>query len=313
MKAILLMKAGGVENLQLSEVDKPSIQNDEVLVATQAISLNPADVKPKYSDQMLNMFFGPNRPLILGWDIAGVVEEVGSAVKHFRPGDRVFGMINFPGVGKAYAEFVAAPAAHLAKMPEGTSFEAAAATTLAALTALQILEGRIKKGDRVLVQGGSGGVGHFGIQIAKAMGAYVITTSSGKNRDFVMSIGADEHIDYQTQAFEEELSNVDFVLDIFGGKVLENSIKVLAEGGTIFSTAARDFSADIQSQIRRLNGTISSILVESSGEDMNTLKGMMEAGTLKPHIYKTFPLAQMAEAHTEVEKGRTVGKIVVTV
>ena len=312
MKAILLEKAGGPENLHLTEVDKPSIKNNEVLVAVKAISLNPADVKPKYVDEMLNSMYGEKRPVILGWDIAGTITQVGTDVTNLKVGDKVFGMVNFPGVGNAYAEFVAAPENHLAIMPETISFEEAAATTLAALTALQILSGRINKGDKVLIQAGSGGVGHFAIQIAKNMGAYVITTSSAKNKDFVLSIGADEHIDYHAQKFEEVLTDIDFVLDTLGGKVLENSVKVLKEGGTLFTTLDKDLPEDANAIVADKNLSINNILVHSSAEDMNTLKGMLENGSLKPNIYKTFAFEDMADAHTEVEKGRTVGKVIVT-
>jgi len=313
MKAIQLMKAGGVENLHLVDIPKPIIKDDEVLVNVKAISLNPADAKPKYVDKMLNMFFGEERPIILGWDIAGTISEIGKDVKNLKVGDDVFGMVNFPGVGNAYAEYVASPAAHLAKMPSNANYKEAAATTLAALTALQILKGKIKKGDKVLIQAGSGGVGHFAIQIAKNMGAFVITTASGKNRDFVLSIGADEHINYHETNFEEVLSEIDFVLDTLGGKVFANSIKVLKKGGTLFTTLDKHIPEDLEKHVKAYDLEISNILVHSSGEDMNELKEMMETGTLKPHIYKTFPLEQMREAHTEIEKGRTVGKIVVTV
>lgn len=311
MKAIVLEKAGGPENLHLAEVAKPSIKDTEVLVAVKAISLNPADVKPKYQDKMLNMMYGEKRPVILGWDIAGTVTEVGADVTNFKVGDKVFGMVNFPGVGNAYAEFVAAPEAHLATMPDNVSFEEAAATTLAALTALQILEGRINKGNKVLIQAGSGGVGHFAIQIAKAMGAFVNTTASAKNSEFVTSIGADNAIDYHTEKFEEILSDIDFVLDTQGGEVLENSVKVLKSGGTAYTTVGMDLD-DLKASAKKENKTVSDILVHSSAEDMNTLKGMLENGSIKPNIYKTFAFEDMAAAHTEVEKGRTVGKVIVT-
>ncbi|MGJ8732053.1 MAG: NADP-dependent oxidoreductase [Cellulophaga sp.] len=312
MKAVLLKQAGGPENLYVDNIDKPSIKENEVLVAVKAISLNPADVKPKYNDEMLGMMYGEERPIILGWDIAGTVTEVGTAVTNFKVGDNVFGMVNFPGVGNAYAEFVAAPETHLAVMPSNVSFTEAAATTLAALTALQILSGKINKGNKVLIQAGSGGVGHFAIQIAKAMGAYVITTASAKNKDFVMSIGADEAIDYHTQNFEDILTDIDFVLDTQGGKVLENSVDVLRKGGTVITTVAPDLSDKKKALAEKENKTVSNILVHSSDQDMNTLKGMLENGEIKPHIYKTFPFEKMADAHTEVEKGRTVGKVVVT-
>ncbi|MEP2240017.1 MAG: NADP-dependent oxidoreductase [Maribacter sp.] len=312
MKAVLLKQAGGPENLYVDNIDKPSIKENEVLVAVKAISLNPADVKPKYNDEMLGMMYGEERPIILGCDIAGTVTEVGTAVTNFKVGDNVFGMVNFPGVGNAYAEFVAAPETHLAVMPSNVSFTEAAATTLAALTALQILSGKINKGNKVLIQAGSGGVGHFAIQIAKAMGAYVITTASAKNKDFVMSIGADEAIDYHTQNFEDILTDLDFVLDTQGGKVLENSVDVLRKGGTVITTVAPDLSDKKKALAEKENKTVSNILVHSSDQDMNTLKGMLENREIKPHIYKTFPFEKMADAHTEVEKGRTVGKVIVT-
>ncbi|WP_458626574.1 NADP-dependent oxidoreductase [Winogradskyella sp. PC D3.3] len=313
MKAILLKQAGGPENLYLTEVQKPSIKDNEVLVATEAISLNPADVKPKYNDNMLSMMYGTKRPVILGWDLAGTVTEIGSAVTNLKVGDKVFGMVNFPGVGNTYAEFVAAPEAHLAVMPNNVSFEEAAATTLAALTALQILSGKINKDDKVLIQAGSGGVGHFAIQIAKSFGAYVITTASAKNKDFVLSIGADEAIDYHTQKFEDILSDIDFVLDTQGGKVLENSVKVLKNGGAVITTVAPDLQEEVKAEAEKENKTIANILVHSSAEDMNTLKGMLESGAIKPNIYKTFTFEDMANAHREVEKGRTVGKVIVTI
>lgn len=256
--------------------------------------------------------YGEKRPIILGWDIAGTVTEVGTDVINLKVGDKVFGMLNFPGVGNAYAEFVAAPEAHLAIMPNAISFEEAAATTLAALTALQILSGRVNKGNKVLIQAGSGGVGHFAIQIAKNMGAYVIATSSAKNRDFILSLGADEHIDYHAQKFEEVLTDIDFVLDTLGGKVLENSVKVLKQSGTLFTTLDKDLPEDANIIVAKKKISINNILVQSSAEDMNTLKGMLENGSLKPNIYKTFAFENMADAHTEVEKGRTVGKVIVT-
>jgi len=311
MKAIVLTKAGGVENLIMQEVAQPIIKENEVLVKVNAIGLNPADVKPKYVDEMLNMLFGTERPIILGWDIAGTISEVGSEVSNFKVGDKVFGMVNFPGVGNAYAEYVAAPADHLALMPQGASYEEAVASTLAALTALQILEGRVKKGDKVLIHGGSGGVGHFAVQIAKSLGAYVYTTASTKNGDFVKSLGADEHIDYNKVKYEEVLSDIDFVLDIFGPESAETSIKVLKKGGTIYSTALMEVPESLTNKAKEAGVNVSGLLVKSSAKDMNTIKKMMEEGTLKPTIDKVFPFEDMRDAHTAVEKGGLVGKVVV--
>lgn len=312
MKAYVMSNAGGVEDLVLSDIEKPELKADEVLVQTKAISINPVDIKVRPVEELIDMIIGEERPVILGWDIAGVVATVGPDVKDFTAGDKVFGMVNFPGHGKAYAEYVVSPADHLAKMPEGLSFEDAAATTLAALTALQIFNPRVKAGDRVLIHAGSGGVGHYGIQIAKQLGTYVITTCSAKNRDFVMSLGADEHIDYREQKFEEVLSDIDFVMDGMGGAVLENSLKVMNSGGTIVSLPTHTFPEELRASADERNVKLEFVLVTSNGADMNTLKGMLEDGTLKPHVSVTFPFEKMADAHRQVESGRTVGKAIVT-
>ena len=312
MKAYILNEAGGVENLILSEVEQPSPKADEVLVEVKAISINPVDVKVRPVEEALNMIVGADRPVILGWDIAGTVTVVGEDVTLFKPGDCIFGMVNFPGHGKCYAEYVAAPEAHLARMPGNISFEGAAATTLAALTALQVLQPRIKRGNRVLIHAGSGGVGHFAIQIAKHLGAHVVTTSSAKNRDFVISLGADEHIDYREQKFEEVASDIDFVLDGVGGEVLKNSLKVVKDGGGIVSLPTFKFPEEVKAYAEQHNIDVSSVMVQSNGADMNTLKQLVETGSLKPHVSKTFPFAELADAHKQIETGRTVGKAVVT-
>jgi NADPH:quinone reductase-like Zn-dependent oxidoreductase len=311
MKAYLLNEAGEIGNLILSEIDKPNIQADEVLVEVKAISLNPVDAKVRAVEEVVDMIVGTERPVILGWDIAGKVAAAGENVTKFKPGDSVFGMVNFPGHGKGYAEYVAASEAHLAKIPAGTSFEGAAATTLAALTALQVLQPRIKQGDRVLIHAGSGGVGHFAIQIAKYLGAYVVATSSAKNRDFVMSLGADEHIDYREQKFEEVASDIDFVLDGMGGDVLKNSLKVVKNGGQIISLPTNEFPEEVTAYADEHDIDLSFLMVQSNGTDMNTLKDMLESGALEPHVSKTFAFENMADAHAQIESGRTVGKVIV--
>lgn len=314
MKAVMLKAAGGPENFEVMTIDRPVIKENEVMVQTKGISLNPADIMAKTSDEMLSMMFGPERPILLGWDLSGIVTEVGSSVTKFKVGDRVFGMVNFPGQGKTYAEYVAAPEVHLAKIPENTNFVDAAATTLAALTAYQMLKDNIKKGDRVLVQGGSGGVGHFGIQLAKSMGAYVITTASAENKDFVMALGADEHINYKTHSFEDA-KDIDYVLDIFGGDRLLKAIELVNSGGKVYSTAAPagPMAEEPTKLAAKLDVEFSGILVQSSGEDMDVLANMLADGSLKANVYATFPLEQMADAHTEAAKGNAVGKLVVTV
>lgn len=311
MKAIILEKAGSVENLVMKEIKEPTIQENEVLVEVKAISINPADVKVRAIPEFVSALYG-DETVILGWDISGVIKSVGTKVTKFKEGDLVFGMVNFPGRGNAYAQFVASPENHLSKIPKNMSFEAAAATTLAALTALQVLENNIKKDDRVLIHAGSGGVGHFAIQIAKHLGAYVISTSSSKNKDFVLSLGANEHIDYKTQAFEEVVSNIDFVLDPMGGDTLEKSVQVMRENGTIICLPQDKFEEKLINEAKKKNVKILTILVQSSSKDMDTLAQLIQDKKLKPTVSKTFTFENMQDAHLEVEKGRSVGKVIVT-
>ena len=312
MKAIVLEKTGGVENFLIKDVKKPDTKENEVLISVKAIGINPVDYKARAIEDLLNSLTGEQRPAIIGWDVSGTIIAIGNNITKFKIGDNVFGMINFPGSGNAYAEFVAAPEDHLVKIPKNISFEEAAATTLAAVTALQALKPRVKKSDRVLIHAGSGGVGHFAIQIAKSLGAYVITTSSAKNKDFVLSLGADEHIDYGSQKFEEILTDIDFVLDLFNGDILLNSIKITKNGGVIISLPTADFSDEVLKLAKERNVDVSFTVVQSNGDDMNTLKNMLESGTLKPHISKTFAFEKIGDAHLQLESGRTVGKVIVT-
>lgn len=311
MKAYTLNQVGDVDNLALCEVDRPTPKSGEVLIEVKAIGINPIDMKTRASDAVLNMVVGEERPAILGWDIAGTVVATGDDATRFACGDRVFGMVNFPGHGKGYAEYVAASESHLAAIPAETSFADAAATTLAALTALQVLRAHIQKDDRVLIHAGAGGVGHFAIQMAKNMGAYVVATSSAKNRDFIVSLGADMHIDYRTQKFEEMAHDIDFVLDGMGDDVLAKSLNVVKQGGAVVSLPSPAFSDAIKAQAKARNIGLKFIMVQSSGEDMGVLKEMLQRKTLKPYVSKTFSWDRLVDAHKHIELGRTVGKVVV--
>lgn len=308
MKAIILENAGGTENLKLREIDKPTIKEDEVLIEVKSMSINPIDVKTRSGKGAFQKLKDEN-PLILGWDISGIVVETNSS--KFKLNDEVFGMINFPGHGKGYAQFVAAPESHIAVKPKNISFEEAAATSLAALTALQAIEkAEVKKGQNVLIHAASGGVGHFAVQIAKYFGAFVAGTSSDKNKEFVLSLGADQHIDYKNYDWENSDEKFDFILDTIGGKNIDNSIKVLKEGGTIISIPS-GLNEDIEEKAASVNANGYKMLVQSNGKDMEELAKILQRGVLKPHIYKTFKFNEMSNAHEELEKGRTVGKIVV--
>ena len=199
MEAIILNEAGGIDKLTFQNMGKPVIKAGEILVKVKAIGINPMDVVIRSDEQLLSSFLGAERPAILGWDVAGDVAEIGAEVTGFSIGDPVFALTN----GKAYAEYVAASATVTVHKPENISYDEAAAVPVAAITAWQALVtvGKVKKGDRVLIHAGAGGVGHFAIQIAKHLGATVVATSSAKNRDFILSLGADRHIDYTTENF----------------------------------------------------------------------------------------------------------------
>src|ERR1035437_9501020 len=236
MNAITLRGFGGVENLVYSEVPFPDNSDNEVLVKVRSFSINPVDIKTRMGRGQASRLKEYD-PIILGWDISGTVSKAGKSVTSFKAGDDVFGMVNFPGHGKAYAEYVAAPESHLALKPFNVSHEEAAAASLAALTAWQILKEKasIKPGYKVLIHSAAGGVGHYAVQMSKHFGAYVIGTASGKNRDFVLGLGASEHIDYEKQPFEDVIEDIDFVLDSMGGDYIDRSLKVLRCGGTIIS------------------------------------------------------------------------------
>lgn len=308
MKAIILENAGGTENLKLTEIEKPTIKQGEVLVEVKSISINPIDVKTRSGKGAFQKLKDEN-PLILGWDISGIVVETNSS--KLKMNDEVFGMINFPGHGKAYAQFVTASENHMALKPKNINFEEAAATSLAALTAFQAIEkADLKEGQNVLIHAASGGVGHFAVQIAKYLGASVTGTSSAKNREFVLSLGADHHIDYKNYDWENSEEKFDFILDTIGGENIDHSVKVLKKGGTIISIPS-GLNEDVEEKAASVKGKGFKMMVQSDGNDMQKLAELLEKGFLKPHIYKTYHFNEMSDAHEELEKGRTVGKIVV--
>jgi NADPH:quinone reductase-like Zn-dependent oxidoreductase len=308
MKAIILNDFGGVEQFQQVELPVPGIKDGEILVKVKAISINPVDAKTRAGKGLAEML-KDEKPIILGWDISGVVTESTSPL--FTEGDEVFGMIYFPGHGKAYAEYVVAPAEHLALKPENSTHEQAAAATLAPLTAWQAFSdyGRLRPGQRVLIHAAAGGVGHYAVQIARHIGAYVIATSAAENKDFVLSLGANEHIDYKAQRFEEVAKDIDFVLDTVSAENSERSLGVLKKGGTLISTNGLSDATKDKAKARGIFAL--GMHVQSAGEDMQHIAQLLEEGELRSEIMKVFPFAQMADAHLQIETGRTRGKVVV--
>ena len=311
MKAIILKEPGSTGNLIYRDIPAPAINNGELLIQVKSISVNPVDIKTRIGQGVyIYANLDPDQELILGWDISGVVAE--SKSKLFVPGDEVFGMVNFPGIGAAYAEFVAGPAAHLTKKPKNISHAEAAGATLAALTAWQNLVNRakIKKGDRVLIHAAAGGVGHYAVQIAKHFGAYVIGTSSAANKDFVLSLGADEHIDYTTQTLATSIAPVDVVLESIGNQSILDSLDLIKPGGRLISILAQ-ITDEAKEKAVKNNVDTEFTAVSSNGTDMQNVAALLRSGAIRSHISGEFAFEEMAKAHELIESGRTVGKIVV--
>lgn len=312
MKAIILKEPGDAGQLIQTEIPIPSLADDEVLVRSKAISINPVDIKTRLGKSLYNELRAENDAIILGWDLSGLVVQKGKEVTEFKEGDEVFGMVNFPGHGKAYAEYVAAPAAHLALKPKNISDEEAAAATLAALTAWQALvsHAKIGKGQKVVIQAASGGVGHYAVQIAKWLGAYVIGTSSETNKEFVMSLGADEHVDYKKHNIDEIVKDADFVLDAIGGDNIDASLNAVKKGGTVIMLPSmyKDIFEE-KAKARGVKGLF--FVVESNGDDMKKLAELMAKGIIRSHVSQKFSFDQMKQAHEQIETGKTKGKLVV--
>jgi NADPH:quinone reductase-like Zn-dependent oxidoreductase len=250
-------------------------------------------------------------PVILGWDLSGEVVAVGSGVNTFKKGDDVFGMINFPGHGKTYAEYVACPAEHLARKPLQVSHETAAATTLSALTAYQLLKQfAVKPRSRVLVQGAAGGVGYIAVQIARHLGAYVIGTARAKDRKLLTAAGLDELIDFETQDFRKTTGHIDMVLDTLGGDAVEKAFEILNPNGTLVTIPSG--AGDSWKRVAEEKGiNASSFMVQSSGKDMMVLADWLEKGIIKPHIAHTLQFDEIPDIHEMMEAKKISGKIVV--
>ncbi|MFJ8437262.1 NADP-dependent oxidoreductase [Kitasatospora sp. NPDC094019] len=307
MRAVVVERWGGPEHLVEREVERPGPGLGEVLVRVRAAGVNPVDWKTRTSGGLID--WGPV-PMV-GWDVSGVVEAVGPGVGVLRPGDEVFGMPLFPRQAGGYAEYVAAPARHFARKPAGLTHVEAAALPLAALTAWQALvdTADIRPGERVLVHASAGGVGHLAVQIAKARGAYVIGTASAGKHGLLRELGADEVVDYRAAPFEDAVSDIDVVLDGLGGETAERSLKVLRPGGRLITLPGPDdVPAAVPDGLRA-----QWVLVEPDHLGLREIAALVERGELRPVVEAVLPLTRAAEAHELGERGRTTGKIVLTV
>lgn len=309
MRVVTQHRLGGPEVLTVVDAPEPRPLPTEVLVRVEAIGLNPLEARLRAGEFPL---IG-KPPFTLGWDISGVVEQ-GPQTWRFRPGDEVFGMPLFPRAASAYAEAVAAPALHLARKPASLSHAEAAGLPVVGLTAWQGLVdlGGVGEGDRVLVHGGGGGVGHVAIQIAKAYGAHVIATASGSKRAFVEELGADEVIDHTRGDFTEAVRDIDVVLDTIGGDTVERSLDVLRPGGHLVTAVAEE-DAGLKARYEAAGMRFSGIAVDPDPVALQGLVCLVEQGRLRVHVQQTFPLERVADAHRLLDRGHLQGKIVLTV
>ncbi|HLX26823.1 MAG TPA: NADP-dependent oxidoreductase [Candidatus Cybelea sp.] len=332
MRAYVLERYGGPEGARLMDIPAPTLRPSDILVDVRAAGLNPVDYK--FRKGQLRAIHRPKLPFVLGNELAGEVVALGSDVKRFRTGDRVFARVAKER-GGAFAQKACVDQNLAAHMPQGLDFAAAAAVPLAGLTALQALrdELSVTAGRDVFVSGGAGGVGTFAIQIAKWLGARVTTTASPRGTELVRSLGADEIIDYTSQDISTMERRFDAGFDLIGGSTLDGMFAITKRGAKIVSIAAlpepqtaikdlggsRALSAlfwiasyGIRSRARRAGVSYRYLFIHPSGSELAELAGLIEQGTLRVILDKTFPFENVADALAYLEGGHAKGKVVVT-
>ena len=332
MKAFILDKYNKKASLRFGEMPEPELRDDEVLVKVHAASINLLDAKIKNGEFKIIL---PYRlPLILGHDVAGVVVRVGPRVRRFKPEDEVYSRPDDFRIG-AFAEFIAVKEDSLAIKPKALTMEKAASIPLVGLTAWQVLieKANLKKGQKVFIQAGSGGVGTFAIQLAKHVGAFVATTTSTVNVDWVKSLGADLVIDYKKDDFENILQDYDVVLNSQDSETLTKSLSVLKPGGKLISISGppdpafgeeirapwflkliiRLLSSGIRKKAKRRNVSFSFLFMKANGNQLREITALIDSGAIRPVVDRVFPFEATQEAMAYVEAGRAKGKVVVKV
>src|SRR5215210_4272431 len=312
MRAVAVREWGGRDRMELLDIEPPPVAPDGVLVRVRAAGLNPVDYKVR--EGKLAGAFPSHFPVILGWDVAGTVEQVGPAVTWFKPGDPVYGYNRRHDLQYGtYAEYTTAPEGYLAHMPEQLSFEEAAALPLAALTAHQGLERLgLRGGETLYLGGGAGGVGHLAVQLAAARGARVIATASSENHEFLRELGAEplDYADGDVPARVRELAGgdgVDAVFDLFGGDAREEAFDAMRRGGRLLSVA-------LPPPEKRDHYEVHYEFVRPSGYDLGEhITPLVQDGRLRPHVEASYPLEQAADALERIEGGHVRGKLVLTI
>jgi len=331
MKAFILDRYGSADRVRAGEVPDPELREDDVLVQVHAAGVNLLDSKIRNGE--FKIFLRYPLPLILGHDVAGVVARVGPRVRRFKPGDEVYARPADGQIG-TFAEFIAIKEDDLAIKPKALTMEEAASIPLVGLTAWQALVERanLKRGQKVLIHAGSGGVGTFAIQLAKHVGATVATTTSTANVDLARSLGADIVIDYKKEDFADVLRDYDVVLNSLDKVTLEKSLRVLKPGGQLISISgppdtafARSIGASwifrmimgvlsyrIRAKAKRRQTTYSFLFMRASGRQLTEIASLIDQGIIRPVVDRVFPFASTKEAMAYVEAGRAKGKVVVS-
>lgn len=325
MKALQITKYGDLkDSLAVSDIEKPSVKTNDILVAVKAASLNPIDykiVEGKLKD-MLTL----NLPVTIGYDVSGVVVEKGANVNDFEIGDEVYARVSQEQMG-TIAEFVAVHSDLVSKKPENITFEQASGLPLAGMTAIQALEKvKIKKGDNILIHAGSGGVGSFAIQYAKVKGAMVYTTTSTKNIKWVKALGADRVIDYKTEDYKEIANNLDIVFDTLGGDYTFDAFKIIKEGGKVTSIVGppdeetakqmglKDYK--LPEKLAKLKDGKSAVYkytwMQPNAKQLNDIKRLVEDGAIKPIVDRTYSFEDGINAFEYLATGRAKGKVIIT-
>jgi NADPH:quinone reductase-like Zn-dependent oxidoreductase len=308
MKAVRIHQYGGPEVLQYEEAPQPKLQPGEVLIRVHAAGVNPIDWKVR--EGHLQDFFPHTFPLILGWDLSGVVEKIGDGASRFKEGDEVYSLPD-PLRNGAYAEYIAVRESELALKPKSLDHVHAAAVPLAALAAWQALfdAGKLDHGQRVLIHAAAGGVGHFAVQLAKWKNSHVVATASAKNQKSLRELGADETIDYTRQRFEDIAHNIDIVLDPIGDQTQERSWRVLKKGGILLSLVEPP-SAE---KAKAFGVRAAFVASHPNGAQLAEIAEIIDSGNLKPIVNRILPLSEARRAHELSQTGHTHGKIVLRV
>lgn len=332
MKAFITDRYSKKDPMRLDEMPLPELRNDDVLIEVRAAGMNLLDSKIKSGEFKLILPY--RTPLVLGHDVAGIVTRVGSRVRQFKVGDEVYSRPSDHRIG-TFAEFIAVNENDVAPKPKNITMEEAASIPLVGLTAWQALveKARLKKGEKVFIQAGSGGVGSFAIQLAKHIGATTATTTSDANIDWVKSLGADVVIDYKKDDFGKVLQNYDVILHSQDAAVLEKSLRVLKPGGTLISISGppdpafakgigapwfvsliiRLLSYGVRKKATRRDQRYSFLFMRADGHQLREITRLIEAGAIRPVIDRVFPFESTNEALAYVETGRAKGKVVVKV